>query len=97
MWAWIKRLSSTDTSELQELRKETRAMRLDLARALKVSQELAVKQQESLDRVISSRFDVPVTTPRVYAQPIRSSIPMEHMADVMSIEDDSEFIEAVTQ
>jgi hypothetical protein len=95
MWDWTKRFSSTDTSELQELRKENRAMRLDLARALKVSQELAVKQQESLDRVITSKFDVAVTSPRTYAQPVRSAIPMEHMVDVMSIEDDSAFIEAV--
>jgi hypothetical protein len=97
MWEFLKPSSSTDTSELQELRKENRAMRLDLARALKVSQELAVKQQESLDRVITAKFDVPVTTPRAYAQPIRSSIPMEHMSDVLGIEDDGEFIEAVTR
>lgn len=72
-------------------------MRTQLVKALKATQELALKQQESLDRVITSKFDLPVTTPRVYAQPTRSSIPMEHMVDVMSIEDDSEFIDKVTQ
>lgn len=97
MWDWSKRFNSTDTSELTELRKENRAMRLDLARALKVSQDLALKQQESLDRVITAKFDVPVTTPRAYAQPLRSAMPMEHMSDVLNIEDDGEFIAAVTQ
>lgn len=97
MWDWKKLFNSTDTSELQELRKENRAMRLEMGRALKQSQELALKQQESLDRVITSKFDVAVLAPRSYSQPSRSSIPLEQLSDVMSIEDDSEFIDAVMQ
>jgi hypothetical protein len=34
-------------------------MRSLLAKALKVSQELSLKQQESLDRVIAKQFDPP--------------------------------------
>jgi hypothetical protein len=43
----------------RELRKENREMRSLLAKALKVSQELSLKQQESLDRVVAKQFDPP--------------------------------------
>lgn len=68
-------------------------MRKLLATALKVSQELSLKQQESLDRVIMSKFDPPVVALNHIEQPPSRRIPMEHMVDVLSIDDDREFLE----
>lgn len=96
MWAWMKRSDNTDKSELQELRKENRELRLLLSKSLKVSQELSLKQQESLDRVIASKFDLPVIAQGVTEQPgPRYEGPSGYMADVLSIEDDREFLERV--
>lgn len=97
MLAWIRRLLTTDTqSELQELRKENREMRLLLAKALKVSQELSLKQQESIDRVIAKQFDPPVNITTPYEQPgPKLVMPAIHLSDVMGLEDDREFLEAV--
>lgn len=100
MLGWIRRLLTTDTlattTELQELRKENREMRLLLAKALKVSQELSLKQQESIDRVIAKQFDPPVQVTSSYEQPgPKLVMPAIHLSDVMGMEDDREFLEAV--
>jgi hypothetical protein len=92
---WIKRFFSTQTSlEILELRRENREMRLLLAKALKSSQELSLQQQASLDRVISAKFDLPVTVSIPYTQAKNAyNMPIEHFSDVMSVEDDREFLE----
>lgn len=88
MWAWLKQ--SDSTSELQELRKENRAMRLQTARSLESLLALSLKQQESLDRVIMSKFDPPVM-PNPTEQP--KTIAFPDLSDVLSVEDDTEFLE----
>lgn len=96
MWGLTKPSDTTDTqSELVELRKENREMRLLLAKALKVSQELSLKQQESLDRVIAKQFDPPVQVTTSYEQPKGYSMPAVHLSDVIGLDDDREFLEAV--
>lgn len=95
MWGLTKPSDSTDTSELVELRKENREMRLLLAKALKVSQELSLKQQESLDRVIAKQFDPPAQVATSYEQPKGYSMPAVHLSDVIGLEDDRDFLEAV--
>lgn len=95
MWDWRKPFASTDTSELQELRKENREMRKVLQAALKVSQDLSLKQQESLDRVISAKFDTPVMGGPFLQPKSTYTMPMENLSDVMGVEDDSDFLERV--
>lgn len=96
MLAWTRRLFITDTqSELIELRKENREMRLLLAKALKVSQELSLKQQESLDRVIAKQFDPPAQLMSFDQPKAGYSMPAAHLSDVIGLEDDREFLEAV--
>lgn len=96
MLAWIRRFFTTDTAvELAELRKENREMRSLLAKALKASQELSLKQQESLDRVIAKQFDPPVNVTSTYDQPgPKLVMPAVHLSDVMDL-DDREFLETV--
>jgi hypothetical protein len=70
----------------------------ELVDALRVSQALNTKLADGLDRVLAAKFDaplMPVPTP----QPVRESNFAE-MGDVLSIEDDAEFLdrmEALTQ
>lgn len=96
MLAWIRRYFTTDIAvELAELRKENREMRSLLAKALKASQELSLKQQESLDRVIAKQFDPPVNATSTYDQPgPKLVMPAIHLSDVMDL-DDRDFLEAV--
>ncbi len=92
MWGLKKQSSNTDTSDLQ---RENRELRKQLNQALKTFQDLSLRQQESLDRVIAKQFDQPIT-PSITAQPQRQFVmPQEHLADVMGIEDDRDFLETV--
>lgn len=89
---WIKRFFSTDTSDLQ---KHNRQLQKLLADALKDSQAQSAKLIECLDRVIVSRFDPPMK-----AQPQEQinngyNLTPEHLSDVLSVEDDTEFLERV--
>lgn len=100
MWGFRKLFVNTDTQSLVELlhesMKESRELRQQLLETLKASQELNARQQESLDRVITSKFDVPVHGP-VYPDipPGVTRIPVENLSDALSIDDDREFLEAV--
>lgn len=89
MWAWIKQLFSTDTSSLIEERRHSRQLQKLLADSLKDSQALNRKLTDTLDRVVQSRFDPPIR-PQPMEQP--KSIQFPDLTDVLSVEDDAEFI-----
>lgn len=90
-----------DESETVLLRRENRALRQDLAaqQSATIQSLLALtsRQQETIDRVIVAKFDRPVVAAGEDAaaavQPVM--IPIEHLADVMEIESDAEFLETV--
>jgi hypothetical protein len=91
MWAWIKRSVSTD-----EAQKHNRQLQKLLADSLKDSQALNQRLAAALDRVIESKFDRPVIDRPSVPQPVNGfHIPMEHMQDVLTVEDDREFLETV--
>lgn len=97
MWAWIKRLFSTDThvmrTELAESQKQNRQLQKLLTEQLKASAEREAALIACLDRVVISRFDLPVE-PKPSEQPNNGwSMPQSSLADVLSIEDDREFLE----
>lgn len=91
MWAWIRRCFTTDTqSHTTDLRKHNLQLQKLLADSLKDSQAANRKLIECLDRVVISRFDPPLK-PQPMAQP--KSFPFPDLSDVLSVEDDREFLE----
>lgn len=78
-WPW---------SETAELRKENRRLRRDLTQALQRAQELALQQQASLDRVITSRFDQPIISKPLDAQPSGVSMPIPFRSDLLNMSDE---------
>jgi len=93
MSEWIRSFFTTDTLSLQEERKQNRALQKLLADSLKDSQALNRKLVEALDRVVESRFDRPVM-PQPMEQPKRDHM---DLGDVLSVEDDAEFITRMEQ
>ena len=92
---WIKRFFSTDTRQHEETQKHNRQLQKLLADSLKDSQAQNRKLIECLDRVIQSRFDPPLM-PHPQEQPNNGmNLPFEHLSDVLSIEDDRQFLERV--
>jgi hypothetical protein len=80
------------------LRRQNNQLQKVLTEQLKASSDRESRLIDALDRVIASKFDPPVTLPHTsYSQPARTAIPMEHMMDVLSVEDDGDFIAAVSQ
>jgi hypothetical protein len=57
--------------------------------------ELLEKQHATLDRVVQAKFDVPmrVTTPHPQSAPV---FPNYMLTDVLSVDDDAEFMEKVS-
>jgi hypothetical protein len=64
----------------------------ELVAALRVSQALNQKLADGLDRVLASKFDAPLM-PQPTTQPIREASFAPDLSDVLSIEDDTEFLE----
>lgn len=94
---WIKQFFSTDRlqlkSELSETQKHNRQLQKLLAESIKDSNARESKLIECLDRVIMSRFDPPLM-PHPEEQPNNGmNLPHEHLSDVLSVEDDTEFLE----
>jgi len=87
---WMRRWLNTDTTLVSEERKQNRQLQKMLMESLKESQELNRKFVQALDRVIVSRFDLPVM-PKPMQQPITVAFP--DLSDQLSIEDDREFLE----
>lgn len=80
-------------SEDVETRKHNRELQKLLMGQLKASQERESKLIACLDRVVQSRFDAPVM-PKPTEQPDNGSLfPLGAVADVLSIDDDREFLE----
>lgn len=67
----------------------------EIIAALKASQALNLKLAEGLDRVLASKFDAPLM-PSPTAQPARESSFPPDLSDVLSVEDDREFLERTT-
>lgn len=85
MLDWLKRSNNTDT----QLLKQNHQLQKLLADSLKDSQKLNQRLTDALDRVVQSRFDPPLK-PNPQAQP--DNTPFPDVSDVLSIEDDAEFI-----
>jgi hypothetical protein len=97
MLAWIKSLFSTDThvlrAELSESQKQNRQLQKLLTEQLKASAERESSLIACLDRVVISRFDLPAE-PKPSEQPDNGwNMPQSSLADVLSIEDDRDFLE----
>lgn len=90
MREWIRRFFSMHTPLLSEERKHNRQLQKLLSESLKDSQAQNAKLIECLDRVVVSRFDPPLK-PQPMAQPGNMAFP--NLADVLSVEDDREFLE----
>ncbi len=81
--------------EVERLRDENAYLCEALVEALANAQALNAKLVESQDRVIVSRFDAPMQA-RGQAQPNNDGLfPAEALSDVLSVEDDNEFMERV--
>lgn len=95
MMGWLRRFFSTDTRLLDEEKKHNRQLQKLLAESLKDSQAQNRSLIQTLDRVVESRFDPPLK-PQPMAQPDNGfHLPVEHLSDVLSVEDDREFLERV--
>lgn len=88
MWEFLKRSNSTDT----QLLKQNHQLQKLLAEQLKASAERESRLIDALDRVLVSKFDPPLM-PQPREQANNSSFP--NVSDVLSIEDDKDFIETM--
>jgi hypothetical protein len=81
--------------ELTETRKHNRELQRLLMAQLKASAERESNLIACLDRVVQSRFDAPLM-PKPSEQPDNGSLfPVGALGDVLSIDDDREFLERV--
>jgi hypothetical protein len=77
----------------EALAQENRELRMALIAALAASQDLNRRLVDSQDRVIASKFDAPLVA-HPEAQPNNGGLfPPDALSDVLSIEDDREFLE----
>lgn len=65
-----------------------------LARALESTQALAKQQAETLDRIVQSKFDLPLVAPVREIVPSAPMFPPGALAGLLDVEDDGEFIKA---
>ena len=73
------------------LQRQNTVLLAELTDALRVSQALNVKLAAGLDRVLTSKFDAPLM-PKPAEQPKNEAM-FADMSDVLSTEDDTEFLE----
>lgn len=74
------------------LERQNAVLLAEMVDALRVSQALNQKLADGLDRVLMAKFDAPLM-PKPTEQPKRESLP--DLSDMLSIEDDAEFLEAM--
>lgn len=93
---WLRRWWNTERwSRNEVLEMENRELRSALIDALKASQELNRKLVDSQDKVITSKFDAPLS-PNPEPQPNNQSMfPPDSLGDALSLDDDAEFLERV--
>lgn len=77
------------------LERQNETLTEQLAEALRVSQALNLKMADALDRVLASKFDAPLM-PKPTEQPAREPLFPPDLSDVMSAEDDTDFLERTT-
>jgi hypothetical protein len=78
----------------RHLERQNELLTAQLAEALSVSQALNHSLMQALDRVLVSKFDAPLM-PIPAEQPKRESLP--DLGYVLSVEDDTEFLERTSQ
>jgi hypothetical protein len=76
------------------LERQNETLTTQMVEALRVSQQLNQKLADALDRVLASKFYAPLL-PKPQAQPLRELFPPD-LSDVMSAEDDTDFLERTT-
>lgn len=78
--------------ELDQERAQSKVLQSALIEALRVSQELNRQNSESLDRVITSKFDRP-NVQHVFEQPQAATFAHSSLSDVLNMDmDDREFL-----
>lgn len=65
-----------------------------LAQALESTQALAQQQAETLDRIVQSKFDLPLVAPVREIVPNTPMFPPGALTGLLDVEDDGEFIKA---
>ncbi|CAN5467103.1 hypothetical protein BH10ACI4_BH10ACI4_25070 [soil metagenome] len=98
MWdsikSWFNTKQSSQVSLVETLSRQNAALTEHLSEALQASQELNRRQADTLDRIVQSRFDVPVFD-KATAQPTPYySLPEGMLSDMLSIPDDGDFLAA---
>lgn len=90
---WLRRLFQSESAvDHSETQKQNRALQKMLAEQLRLSAQREERLIACLDRIVQSRFDPPLM-PKPMEQPNNSLFPMSSLSDVLSIEDDREFLE----
>jgi hypothetical protein len=76
------------------LERQNELLTAQLAEALRVSQAMNERLTSALDHVLKSKFDAPLM-PQPTEQPKREPLP--DLGYVLSVEDDTEFLERTSQ
>lgn len=76
MWDWKQLFGSTSTRKASALETAFLAQSKAIADVMKRQQDLIAKQQETLDRIVTAKYDRPIATP---ATPVPSD-PMPEWA-----------------
>jgi hypothetical protein len=79
----------------RKLQAQNQQLTEHLLKALETSQALAQKQADTLDRIVQSKFDLPLVAPNREIAPNVPMFPPSALTGLLDIEDDREFLNTV--
>jgi hypothetical protein len=80
----------------RKLQAQNQQLTEHLLKALENSQALAKQQADTLDRIVQSKFDLPLVAPVREIAPSAPMFPASQLGDLFNIEDDGAFIKAAS-
>lgn len=106
MWDWIKSFRTTKRLQLsaptpsesghlsRKLQAQNQLLTEHLLKALETSQALAKQQADTLDRIVQSKFDLPLVVPVREITPSLPMFPASQLGDLLSMDSDRDFLTA---
>jgi hypothetical protein len=102
MWDWTQffrttkpSLQSPESGHLsRKLQAQNQQLTEHLLKAMETSQALAKQQADTLDRIVQSKFDLPLVAPAREIQPNAPMFPVSQLGDLLSMDSDRDFINA---
>jgi len=81
----------------RKLQAQNQQLTEHLLEALETSQALAKQQADTLDRIVQSKFDLPLVSPARDIQPNAPMFPPSALSGLLDLDDDRAFLEAAAK